>query len=101
MTTAAAYKQEYGVRDTSLAAFFKEKTQTQISTLEAAVLDSINIDGPCTRLDLSERLAKPINCITKPVLNLVKAGILYESHKVRQKTGNTAWVLSIKEIDHA
>ena len=62
------------VKDTSLAAFFKDKTQQSISTLEARVLDSLYADGPGTRLDLLNRLDKPINYITAPVLNLIKAG---------------------------
>ena len=83
-------------KDTSLAAFFKDKTQAQISTLEAAVLSSIDVDGPATRLHLSKRLGKPINCITAPVKKLLDAGILIETEKVLQETGNRAWLLDIK-----
>ena len=37
------------VKDTSLAAFFKDKTQKSITTLEARVLDSLYWNGPGTR----------------------------------------------------
>ena len=83
---------------TSLQAFFKEKTQRNISTLETLVLDSLYVDGPATRLDLSKRVAKPINCITAPVLNLIKAGIIEEHDRIVQpETGNKAWQLKVKE----
>ena len=86
------------VKDTSLAAFFKYKTQQSISTLETRVLDSLYVDGPATRLDLSNRLDKPINCITEPVLNLIKAGIIEEHDRIVQpETGNKAWQLKVKE----
>lgn len=86
------------VKDTSLAAFFKENTQRAISTLETLVLDSLYVDGPATRLDLSNRLDKPINCITAPVLNLIKAGIIEEHDRIVQpETGNKAWQLKVKE----
>lgn len=86
------------VKDTSLAAFFKDKTQRSISTLETHVLDSLYADGPGTRLDLAKRLGKPINCITAPVLNLVKAGIIEEHDRIVQpETGNKAWQLKVKE----
>lgn len=83
---------------TSLQAFFKDKTQRDITTLEARVLDSLNIDGPATRLDLSKRLDKPINCITSPVLGLIRANLIEEFNRVQQpETGNKAWQLRIKE----
>ena len=83
---------------TSLQAFFKAKTQRDISTLETRVLDSLYGDGPATRLDLSNRLDKPINCITAPVLNLIKAGIIEEHDRIVQpETGNKAWQLKVKE----
>ncbi len=86
------------VKDTSLAAFFSLKTQRNISTLETRVLDSLYVDGPATRLDLSNRLDKPINCITAPVLNLIKAGIIEEHDRIVQpETGNKAWQLKVKE----
>lgn len=86
------------VKDTSLAAFFKDKTQRSISTIEARVLDSLYVDGPGTRLDLANRLRVPINCVTKPVLNLVTAGIIVEDAKVVQpETGNKAWQLKVEE----
>ena len=72
------------VKDTSLAAFFKDKTQQSISTLEARVLDSLYVDGPGTRLDLAKRLDKPINCITAPVLALIKAEIIEPHNRVVQ-----------------
>ena len=82
---------------TSLQALFKEKTQQSISTTEARVLDSLYVDGPATRLDLSNRLDKPINCITAPVLNLIKAGIIEEHDRIVQpETGNKAWQLKVK-----
>ena len=84
---------------TSLQAFFKEKTQRDISTLETRVLDSLYVYGPATRLDLSNRLGKPINCITAPVLNLIKAGIISHEHYqiVQPETGNKAWQLKVNE----
>ena len=83
---------------TSLQAFFKEKTQRNISTLETRVLYSLYVDGPATRLDLSNRLDKPINCITAPVLNLIKAGIIEEHDRIVQpETGNKAWQLKVKD----
>ena len=83
---------------TALQAFFKEKTQRDTSTLEIRVLDSLYVDGPATRLDLSNRLDKPINCITAPVLNLIKAGIIEEHDQIVQpETGNKAWQLKVKE----
>lgn len=86
------------VKDTSLAAFFKDKTQRSISTIEARVLDSLYVDGPGTRLDLAKRLDKPINCITAPVLALIKAGIIEEHNRVVQpETGSKAWQLKVKE----
>ena len=86
------------VKDTSLAAFFKEKTQRSISTIEARVLYSLYADGPGTRLDLAMRLGKPINCITAPVLALIKAEIIEEHNRVVQpETGNKAWQLRVKE----
>ena len=86
------------VKDTSLAAFFSDKTQRSISTIEARVLDSLYEDGPGTRLDLSKRLGKPINCITAPVLALIKAEIIEEHDRVVQpETGNKAWQLKVKE----
>ena len=86
------------VKDTSLAAFFKDKTQESITTLEARVLDSLYVDGPGTRLDLANRLCKPINCITGPVLALIKAEIIEEYDRVVQpETGNKAWKLKVKE----
>ncbi len=86
------------VKDTSLAAFFRDKTQRDISTLETRVLDSLYVDGPATRLDLSNRLGKPINCITSPVLNLIKAGIIEEHDRIVQpETCNKAWQLKVKE----
>ena len=95
------------VKDTSLAAFFKDKTQRSISTIEARVLGSLYVDGPATRLDLAKRLDKPINCITAPVLALIKAEIIEEHDRVVQpETGNKAWQLKVKEkyalscIDH-
>ena len=82
---------------TSLQAFFKDKTQKSITTLEARVLDSLYVDGPATRLDLSNRLDKPINYITAPVLNLIKAGIIEEHDLIVQpETGNKAWQLKVK-----
>ena len=82
----------------SLQAFFKEKTQRDISTLETRVLDSLYVDGPATRLDLSNRLDKPINCTTAPVLNLIKAGIIEEHDRIVQpETGNKAWQLKVRE----
>ena len=86
------------MKDTSLAAFFKDKTQQSISTLEARVLDSLYADGPGTRLDLSNRLDKPINYITAPVLNLIKAGIIEEHDQIVQpETGKKVWQLKVKE----
>ena len=86
------------VKYTSLAAFFKGKTQRSINTLEARVLDSLYDDGPGTRLDLAKRLGKPINCITAPVLALIKAEIIEEHARVVQpETGNRAWELKVKE----
>ena len=86
------------VKDTSLAAFFEGKTQRSISTLETRVLDSLYEDGPGTRLDLAKRLGKPINCITAPVLALIKAEIIEEHDRVVQpETGNKAWQLKMKE----
>ena len=83
---------------TSLQAFFKEKTQQSISTLEARVLDSLYVDGPGTRLDLAKRLGKPINCITAPVLALLKAEIIEPHNRVVQpETGHKAWQLKVKE----
>lgn len=85
-------------KDTSLAAFFKDKTQRSIRTLEARVLDSLYVDGPGTRLDLAKRLGKPINCITAPVLALIRAGIIEEHNRVVQpETGSKAWQLKVKE----
>ena len=82
---------------TSLQAFFKGRTQRDISTLETRVLDSLYVDGPATRLDLSNRLGRPINCITAPVLNLIKAGIIEEHDRIVQpETGNKAWQLKVK-----
>lgn len=84
--------------NTSLQAYFMEKTQRYISTLETRVLDSLCVDGPATRLDLSNRLDKPINCITAPVLNLIKAGIIDEHDRIVQpETGNKAWQLKVKD----
>lgn len=83
---------------TSLQAFFKEKTQRDIRALGSRVLDSLYVDGPATRLGLSNRLDKPINCITAPVLNLIKAGIIEEHDRIVQpETGNKAWQLKVKE----
>jgi len=83
---------------TSIQAFTRVQTQRNISTLETRVLDSLYADGPATRLDLSNRLGKPINCITSPVLNLIKAGIIEEHDRVTQpETGNKAWQLKVKE----
>ena len=86
------------VKDTSLAAFFKDKAQRSITTLEARVLGSLYVHGPATRLDLSNRLDKPINCITGPVLNLIKAGIIEEHDRIVQpETGKKVWQLKVKE----
>lgn len=86
------------MKDTSLAAFFKDKTQQSISTLEARVLDSLYVYGPGTRLDLAKRLDKPINCITAPVLALIKAEIIEEHNRVVQpETDSKAWQLKVKE----
>ena len=86
------------VKDTRLAAFFKDKTQQSISTLEARVLDSLYVEGPGTRLDLAKRLDKPINCITAPVLALIKAEIIEEHNRVVQpETDSKAWQLKVKE----
>lgn len=86
------------VKDTSLTAFFKYRTRESIKTLEASVLASLYMDGPGTRLDLANRLGKPINCITAPVLALIKAGIIEEYDRVVQpETGNKAWQLKVKE----
>lgn len=83
---------------TSLQAFFKEKKQRKISTLETRVCYSLYMYGPATRLELSNRLDKPINCITAPVLNLIKAGIIEEHDRIVQpETGNKAWQLKVKE----
>lgn len=88
------------VRDTSLLAFFKKSTQQSITTMEARVLDSLNIDGPGTRYALAKRLGKPINSITAPVLSLVKAGLIEEHTRVEQpETGSKAWELRIKETE--
>ena len=86
------------VKDTSLAAFYKDKTQRSTTTLKSLVLDSLYTDGPGTRLDLANRLDKPINCITAPVLALIRAKIIEEHDLVVQpETGKKAWQLKVKE----
>ena len=83
---------------TSVSAFTKNRTQSGAKVVEQRVLDSLHDSGPGTRLDLANRLGKPINCITAPVLALIKAGLIEEHDKVVQpETGNKAWQLRIKE----
>lgn len=84
--------------DTSISAFTKNRTQSSIKVLEQRIIDSLHDQGPGTRLDLANRLDKPINCITSPVLALIKAGVIEEHDKIVQpETGNKAWQLKVKE----
>lgn len=83
-----------GVRDTSNEAFNKPCRRQY----EAQILEALRAEHG-TRLDLSKRLGVPINCITSPVLSLVKAGAIEEYDKVMQiETGTKAWKLRIKEV---
>lgn len=82
------------VRDTSRAALL---TATKaIVGLRARIMTELML-WPATRFELAQRLGKPINCITAPVLSLIKDGKIEEHTKVaRSGSSCESWELRVK-----
>lgn len=85
------------VKDTSKATWLSPILARKRETLCERVYNSLRDEGPATRKELAQRLGKPINCITQPVLVLVKAKCIIEHDKVTDpETGAKQWQLKIK-----
>lgn len=86
-------------RDTSIEAYNRQIYLGRMSATEQRVFDCVKEHGSCTRMDIANLLETPINRITSPVFNLVKAGILEEHERVIQpETGSKAWAIRVKEV---
>lgn len=85
------------VNETSLAAYWSERTSGRISTQQAQVLDNLNIDGPATRTELARRTSLRVSCICARVHELIQLGIVEEHCKVPDPdTLKTVWAVRIK-----
>lgn len=88
------------VRDTSIEAYHRQIYLGRMAASEQRVYDTVKAAGSCTRMDIANLLETPINRITSPVFNLIKAGILEEHDRIIQpETGNKAWAIRVKEVE--
>ena len=56
--------------------------------------------GLATRLSISNKLERGVNCVCAPVKALLDAGVLVEGERIKQpETGNLAWTLTLKGND--
>lgn len=86
------------VRDTSLAAYWQERTNLRFGNCQAKVIDSLHIDGPATRSELAARTGLTINNVCGRVRELLDAHLIHETTKVLDEhTGKYVWELAIME----
>ncbi len=66
------------MRQTSKEAFSFAKHSGKIKTTKIKIIEALKGSGGATRQMLSKETNKQINCITQPVKELLKAGVLIE-----------------------
>lgn len=85
--------------------FVKKASITQTPAVRSAtdrrqaIIDCLYEHGPLTRLQIAAKLGVPINCVTAPVLELLKTGELVEHDLVLQETGRKAWRVRVRGGD--
>lgn len=94
------------LRDDGHNVFFVKKASiTQAPAVRSAtdrrqaIIDCLYEHGPLTRLQIAAKLGVPINCVTSPVLELIKTGELVEHDLVLQETGRKAWRIRVRGGD--
>lgn len=77
------------VRETSLEAFHKLKASGQYATQKAAIAACVDVVGPATRRQLSERTGFELGAVCGAVNKLIEQHALVDWKLVEcQKTGN-------------
>lgn len=97
-TSSVRFSCSIMMNETSLEAYWYGRTSKQFSKQAAQVLDSLNVDGPGTRAELSVRLGLRLSAICGRVRELIDLGILREFDKVMDPdTKKRVWKVRICE----
>lgn len=84
------------VRDTSLEAYHKLKASGAYATQKAAVAACVEVVGPATRRQLSERTGFEISAVCGVVNKLIEQNALIDWKLVEcQKTGNRVHLVEL------